>query len=168
MLIVEKPLVSVIMNGLNAAAYARAAIDSVLAQTYSNWEIVFWDNRSSDNTAAIVRGYTDPRIRYFLAPEFTPLGAARNQAIQQAGGDFIAFHGKGNPAIEAARGYRVEFVPFRGANAGPSEGFANGFAQGNANAGKYRPGGLAVGPDGSLYIADSQAGRIWRVVYKGE
>lgn len=91
MLIVEKPLVSVIMNGLNAAAYARAAIDSVLAQTYSNWEIVFWDNRSSDNTAAIVRGYSDPRIRYFLAPEFTPLGTARNQAIQQAGGDFIAF-----------------------------------------------------------------------------
>ena len=84
------------------------------------------------------------------------------------GGAFIAFHGKGNPAIEAARGYRVEFVPFRGANAGPSEGFANGFAQGNANAGKYRPGGLAVGPDGSLYIADSQAGRVWRVVYKGE
>jgi glucose/arabinose dehydrogenase len=80
------------------------------------------------------------------------------------GGAFIAFHGKGNPAVPEQRGYRVEFVPFRGATAGTPETFAGGFATGNFNAGKYRPGGLAVGPDGSLYIADSQAGRIWRVV----
>lgn len=85
------PLVSVIMNGHNVAAFVRAAIDSVVAQTWPHWEIVFWDNCSTDDTAAIVRSYDDPRIRYFLAPTFTPLGQARNLAIREARGDFIAF-----------------------------------------------------------------------------
>lgn len=85
------------------------------------------------------------------------------------GGVFIAFHGKGNPDVEADRGYRIGFVPFHGSSpSGPTETCANGFAGGNFKAGKYRPGGLAVGPDGSLYIADSQAGRVWRVVYTGQ
>lgn len=79
------------MNGYNAGPYVRAAIDSVLAQTWTDWEIVFWDNRSTDDTAAVVCGYEDPRIRYFLAPAFTPLGQARNLAIGNAQGDFIAF-----------------------------------------------------------------------------
>jgi glycosyltransferase involved in cell wall biosynthesis len=79
------------MNGHDVAPYVRVAIDSVLAQTYSRWEIVFWDNCSTDETAAIVRGYGDPRLRYFLAPSFTPLGEARNLAIRQSHGEFIAF-----------------------------------------------------------------------------
>jgi glycosyltransferase involved in cell wall biosynthesis len=86
-----KPLVSVIMNGYNAAAYLRPAIASLLAQSYESWEVVFWDNCSDDDTAAIVRRFTDPRIRYFLAPRFTPLGQARNLAIQHAQGEYIAF-----------------------------------------------------------------------------
>lgn len=85
------PLVSVIMNGYNVAPYVRGAIDSVRAQTYPNWEIVFWDNRSTDETAATVGAVADPRLRYFCAAEFTPLGEARNLAIRQASGEFIAF-----------------------------------------------------------------------------
>lgn len=87
----DAPRVSVIMNGFNVAPYVRAAIDSVLTQTYTNWEIVFWDNVSTDGTQALVQAYRDARVRYFLAPEFTPLGQARNLAIQQASGDLIAF-----------------------------------------------------------------------------
>lgn len=79
------------MNGLNVAPFVRGAIDSVLAQTDSNWEIVFWDNCSTDDTAAIVQSYSDPRLRYFRAPSFTPLGQARNLAIREAKGEFIAF-----------------------------------------------------------------------------
>jgi len=79
------------MNGHNVAPYVQAAIDSVMAQTYPDWEIVLWDNRSTDETAAIVHRNGDARIRYFLAPSFTPLGAARNLAIENARGDFIAF-----------------------------------------------------------------------------
>ncbi len=79
------------MNGYNVAPFVRAAIDTVLAQTYPRWEIVFWDNRSADETAEIVRSVDDARLRYFRAPQFTPLGEARNQAIRQARADFIAF-----------------------------------------------------------------------------
>ncbi len=87
----NEPLVSIIMNGHNVAGFVTAAIDSVLGQTYRNWEIVFWDNRSEDDTATIVRKYSDSRIRYFLAKSFTPLGQARNLAIVQSRGEFIAF-----------------------------------------------------------------------------
>jgi glycosyltransferase involved in cell wall biosynthesis len=79
------------MNGFNVAPYVGAAIESVLAQTFDDWEIVFWDNRSTDETAAVVSRYRDPRIRYLLAPTFTPLGEARNRAIREACGEFIAF-----------------------------------------------------------------------------
>jgi glycosyltransferase involved in cell wall biosynthesis len=79
------------MNGHDVAPYVQAAIDSVFAQTYAHWEIVLWDNRSTDETAPIVRRNKDPRLRYFLAPTFTPLGEARNLAISKACGEFIAF-----------------------------------------------------------------------------
>ena len=86
-----KPLVSVIMNCRNSGKYLREAIDSVLAQTYSHWEIIFWDNQSTDDSSRIFKSYSDPRLRYFLAPEYTALGEARNLAMRQAKGEFIAF-----------------------------------------------------------------------------
>jgi glycosyltransferase involved in cell wall biosynthesis len=86
----SQPLVSVIMNCFNGQAFLRQAIDSVIAQTYDNWEIVFWDNQSTDSSAAIVRSYSDPRIRYLYAPSHTTLYEARNHAIVQARGEFIA------------------------------------------------------------------------------
>lgn len=87
----DQPVVSVIMNCYNGAAYIKEAIDSVIAQTYPHWELIFWDNQSTDASAAIVQAYTDPRIKYFYAPKFTPLGAARNLAIAEASGSLIAF-----------------------------------------------------------------------------
>ncbi len=86
------------------------------------------------------------------------------------GGVFIAFHGSWNRAPEPQAGYKVVFVPMRnGAAAGEYEVFADGFAGGDVSprGADHRPVGLAVGPDGSLYIADDQGGRIWRVVYRG-
>ena len=67
----DELLVSVIMNGHNAEKYLREAIDSVLEQTYSNWEIIFWDNFSTDRTAEIVNSYTDSRIRFYRSEKFT-------------------------------------------------------------------------------------------------
>jgi glycosyltransferase involved in cell wall biosynthesis len=84
-------LVSVVMNCYNGQKYVREAIDSVLAQTYQNWELVFWDNHSTDRSAEIFKGYSDSRFRYFLAPHHTVLYAARDLAIQQIRGQFIAF-----------------------------------------------------------------------------
>ena len=87
------------------------------------------------------------------------------------GGAFVAFHGSWNRS-PIQDGYNVTFVPFAGAApSGPYEVFANGFAGQTAllrsNAAAYRADGVAQGPDGSLYIAESQKGRVWRVFYRG-
>ena len=84
------PKVSVIMNCLNGEKYVKAAIDSVYAQGYPNWEIIFLDNASTDHTQAIARSY-DARLRYFRNERTVPLGEARNLALKQATGDFVAF-----------------------------------------------------------------------------
>jgi len=84
------------------------------------------------------------------------------------GGAFIAFHGSWNRAPLPQAGYRVVFVPFKDGNpAGPYETFADGFWHQDGAGAQHRPVGLAVGPDGSLYITDDAAGTIWRVMYKG-
>ena len=86
------------------------------------------------------------------------------------GGAFIAFHGSWNRAPEPQGGYNVVFAPFQNDSpTGSWETFAEGFpgrdvSPGGAN---YRPVGVAMGPDGSLYISDSQVGRIWKVLYIG-
>ena len=87
----NKPLVSVIMNCYNSDTYLGEAINSVISQTYKNWEIIFWDNQSTDKSAEIVKSYDDERIKYFYAPSFTSLYEARNYAIEKANGEYIAF-----------------------------------------------------------------------------
>lgn len=84
------PLVSIIMNCYNSDEFLREAIDSIYAQSYQNWEIIFWDNASTDNSASIAKSY-DKRIKYFLANETTPLGEARNLALNNVNGKYIAF-----------------------------------------------------------------------------
>jgi len=78
------------MNCLNGSKYLREAIDSVYAQTYPDWEIIFWDNASTDNSAEIAKSYGE-RLRYFKGDKTVPLYAARNLALQQAKGRYIAF-----------------------------------------------------------------------------
>jgi glycosyltransferase involved in cell wall biosynthesis len=87
----EGPSFSIIMNCFNSSRYLREALESVLAQTMGNWEIVFWDNRSTDESAEIFKSFKDPRFKYYLAPEHTPLGPARHLAIQKAENDWISF-----------------------------------------------------------------------------
>ena len=83
-------------------------------------------------------------------------------------GAFVAFHGSWNRAPLPQAGYRVVFVPFKdGKPVGTYETFADGFWHQDGAGPQHRPVGLAVGPDGSLYITDDAAGRIWRVMYKG-
>ncbi len=85
-------------------------------------------------------------------------------------GVFIAFHGSWDRAPFAQAGYNVVFQPLAGDHAsGGCEIFADGFAGSVKSPEKavHRPSGLAVGPDGALYIADDNTGRIYRVVYVG-
>lgn len=86
----ELPLVSVIMNCFNGSKYLREAIDSVVSQGYPSWEIVFYDNGSTDNSGSIACSYGD-KLRYFRGEQTVPLGAARNAAITHANGEFVAF-----------------------------------------------------------------------------
>ncbi|MGB8768201.1 MAG: glycosyltransferase, partial [Candidatus Korobacteraceae bacterium] len=68
------PRVSIIMNVRNGASFLRQALDSVMAQTFEDWELIVWDDRSTDDSSRIIAEYHDQRIRYFLSPEETPLG----------------------------------------------------------------------------------------------
>lgn len=84
------PLVSVIMNCLNGEKYLEESILSVYAQTYPYWEIIFWDNASTDRSAEIAKSH-DSRLRYFRGSETVSLGAARNEALRRVRGEFIGF-----------------------------------------------------------------------------
>ena len=86
------------------------------------------------------------------------------------GGAFVAFHGSWNRAPEPQGGYNVVFQPLADGKAtGPFIVFADGFAGAVKEPGEaaHRPSGLAMGPDGALYISDDWHGRIWRVTYHG-
>jgi glucose/arabinose dehydrogenase/cytochrome c5 len=86
-------------------------------------------------------------------------------------GAFVAFHGSWNRAPREQAGYNVVFQPLaNGKAAGDYVVFADGFAGAHKDPGRaaFRPGGLAMGPDGSLYISDDVHGRIWRVTYRGD
>ena len=87
----EMPQVSVIMNVRNGAATLPEAIDSVLAQTLPDWELIVWDDRSTDDSAKVVARYSDQRIRYFLSADDAPLGKARGDAMKHARGEWLAF-----------------------------------------------------------------------------
>ncbi|EAR01860.1 PQQ-dependent sugar dehydrogenase [Maribacter sp. HTCC2170] len=87
-------------------------------------------------------------------------------------GAFIAFHGSTIRSPFPQSGYFVGFVPFKNGKAGDWEVFADGFVQVDkivdTDEAGYRPMGIAMGPDGSLYISESEHGKIWRVMYKGD
>lgn len=84
------PLVSVIMNCYNSEKYVKEAIESVCAQTYENWEIIFWDNASTDGSSKIAQEFA-PKLKYYRGDHNVPLGEARNFALEKAQGKFIAF-----------------------------------------------------------------------------
>jgi len=83
--------ISVIMNCYNSDKFLSEAIESVLIQTYDNFELIFWDNQSTDDSANIAKSYNDNRIKYYYAKDFTSLGNARNLAISKTNGKWVAF-----------------------------------------------------------------------------
>jgi len=89
----KDPLITVIMNCYNGEKYLEKSLQSVIRQTYTNWELVFWDNCSSDNSKKIITKYKlkDKRIKYFRSKFFSKLYHARNLAIERAKGDYISF-----------------------------------------------------------------------------
>jgi mono/diheme cytochrome c family protein len=130
------------------------------------------DNRKRDTTS----GYDDPVIGFpgHWAPLQMTLYAGTQFPEKYRGGMFVAFHGSWNRAPRSQAGYKVVFVPFndKGLPTGDYETFADGFAGKeefrNTSEARFRPCGVAVGPDGSLYVGETEKGRLWRIIYTGE
>ncbi|MEL4429147.1 glycosyltransferase family 2 protein [Shewanella mangrovisoli] len=89
----EQPLVSIIMPSYNSAKTIAESIDSVISQTYQNWELLITDDVSFDNTRDIVRSYCakDNRIKLFELDINSGAGASRNNSIENSKGIYIAF-----------------------------------------------------------------------------
>lgn len=118
------------------------------------------------------KGYAEPLLAFpaHWAPNDLLFYQGNQFPERYRHGAFVAFHGSTNRNPYPQSGYVVAFVPFEnGKPAGQWEVFADGFAQADLlrtyQDARFRPMGLAEGPDGSLYVIDSTIGRIWRVSY---
>ena len=89
----NNPLISIIIPTYNRAHLIRETLDSIIAQTYINWECIIVDDGSSDNTFEVIQAYTayDSRFRYFERPEERPKGgnACRNFGFEKSAGEFV-------------------------------------------------------------------------------
>jgi glucose/arabinose dehydrogenase len=120
-------------------------------------------------------GYTDPLMGLpaHWAPNDLLFYKGSQFPARYKKGAFVAFHGSVNRTPYPQAGYIIAFIPFE--NGKPTknwEVFADGFAGIDTivsmRDAKYRPMGLAEGPDGSLYISESKEGKIWRVIFEGD
>lgn len=84
------PKVSIIINCYNGEQYLQQTLNSIKSQSYDDYEIIFWDNSSTDRSAEIAKRHGD-RLKYYCSKHTVPLGEARNYAINSASGEYIAF-----------------------------------------------------------------------------
>ena len=87
----KTPLVSIIMNCFNGEKYLTESLKSIQNQNYKNWELIFWDNKSTDRSKIIFKKFKDKRFKYYYAKKFTNLYTARNLAIKKAKGKILTF-----------------------------------------------------------------------------
>jgi len=150
------------------------------------WPYTYWDpikkgryvapEYGGDGNKQPTEKYDPPLIAFpaHWAPLQMSFNRGGNFPERYKNGAFVSFHGSWNRAPEPQRGYCVVFIPFGpdGMPTGDWEKFADGFAGAEeiTNPGKanFRPTGCAFGPDGSLYVSDSQKGRVWRIFYTGK
>ena len=87
----KSPLISVVMNCHNGEKYLAQSIRSVIKQTYKNWELIFYDNTSKDNSLNLAKTFKDKRIFIYHSKKYLNLYSARNKAIKLTKGKYIAF-----------------------------------------------------------------------------
>jgi glucose/arabinose dehydrogenase/cytochrome c5 len=151
------------------------------------WPYTYWDPFKKARMVAPEYGgdkekraeagkYPDPLVSF--PAHWAPMQMVYYDGTQfppkYRGGAFLAFHGSWNRAPRPQKGYNVVFVPLndKGMPDGSFEVFADGFSGRteftSPNDARFRPAGVAVGPDGSLYVTDTEKGRVWRIFYAGE
>ncbi|NND05500.1 MAG: c-type cytochrome [Saprospiraceae bacterium] len=169
-----------------AAVLPAETLMKVTEGTDYGWPYAYYDHIQQKNVLQPGYGgdgvkvgranqYADPAIGF--PGHWAPMDVLFYQGSQfperYKHGAFVAFHGSTDRSPYPQAGYIVCFVPFEnGVSAGHWEVFADGFTGVdtvvNTSDAVYRPMGLATGPDGSLYISESNQGKIWRVMYQGD
>lgn len=104
------PKISVIMPAYNAEKYIREAIDSILAQTYTDFEFIIIDDASTDATASIVESYTDERIRFFRNDNNMGVANTLNRGLDLAVGEYIARMDSDDISLPERFAKQVEFM----------------------------------------------------------
>lgn len=84
------PIVSIILPSFNGARFLKEAVDSIVQQTFQDWELILVDDGSTDHTPDIMKGYQDPRIRYLKNEGNKGLVYSLNRAIEASAGRYIA------------------------------------------------------------------------------
>ena len=107
---VKKPKVSVILSSYNHAAYVAAAIESVLNQTFTDFELLIFDDGSTDNSREIIKSFDDPRIKTFLYEKNLGPRIASSEAFNAAQGKYIAVHHSDDLWREDKLQKQVEFL----------------------------------------------------------
>lgn len=85
-----KPLISVIMPCYNSAAYINPAIESIISQSFENWELIIIDDGSSDDSLDVIHSFNDPRIKVLKKPHLG-VSASRNAGLNEMQGDYFCF-----------------------------------------------------------------------------
>ena len=87
----KEPLISIIVNCFNGQRYLNECLTSILSQSYKNYEVIFWDNKSTDKSKLIFLEIKDDRFKYFSDNEHVTLYGARNKALNVSNGKYITF-----------------------------------------------------------------------------
>ena len=85
------PLISIIINCYNGSKYLNDCLKSVYSQTYVNYEVIFFDNNSNDNSKNIFFKFKQSKDKYFFSEKLLNLGDARKQAVNLSSGGYVAF-----------------------------------------------------------------------------
>lgn len=106
------PLVSVVMPVYNAERYLRESIESILAQSYSNWELILVDDGSQDGSVGIARSYAelDSRVRCYANEKNLGVARTRNRALAEARGVYVAPLDNDDVAMPTRLGEQVAFL----------------------------------------------------------
>ena len=106
----KPPQVTVVMSVYNTASFLRESIESILAQTFTDFEFLIIDDCSTDSSREIIRSYSDPRIRLFCNDKNLALIKSLNKGLQLARGDYIARHDSDDISLPLRLEKEVQFL----------------------------------------------------------